>query len=224
MLADGNDRHARHAALGADVLGEHTVYAAGGGEFGEQAARNAELVHDLEAPVLCFDVHKLRRRCDGILRALAACEHIRKQIRREQQAVCALQNMRTVFAQAQKLEHRVQLHELDARFLIKLLARDDFERFIDHALCAKIAVVNGIFHEAPELVQQAEVDAPGVDADAVEAAFQFCLDDTLLDLIKQPQRIPVCCAAHVDGIVGKPMDFFQRDFAVGKRAENSASA
>ena len=79
------------------------------------------------------------------------------------------------------------------------------------------------FQQTAELVEQTEVHAPRVDADAVEAAGELCLEDALLDLIEQTQRVPVRCAVQIDRIVGKAVHFGQRDLVAVEDAENGAA-
>ena len=65
--------------------------------------------------------------------------------------------------------------------------------------------MNRIFKEPPSLVDHTEIHAPGIDADALEAARMFRLHHTLFHLKKQAQCIPVHRIPDDDRIVGKPV-------------------
>ena len=69
-----------------------------------------------------------------------------------------------------ELEERVDLHELDAGRLEDLGRGHACEGVLHHAAAAAVPVVVGVAEERALGVQQGEVDAPGVDADAGDLA------------------------------------------------------
>src|SRR5215470_17041590 len=74
--------------------------------------------------------------------------------------------------------------------------------------------------------QQRAIDAPGVDADAIEREPPFPAGDgeTLADLVEQPQRIPMQPRKHAHRRVGEAMQFLDGQRAVSKRSQHRASA
>ena len=74
--------------------------------------------------------------------------------------------------------------------------------------------------------QQREVDAPRIDADTVEPQLPFPPGDgqAALDLVPQPQRVPIEGVEHAHRRVGEAVQFFDGEPAAGQRAEHRASA
>ena len=132
--------------------------------------------------------------------------------------------MRAVFFERAELEECVELHELNTRAGVKLLAGNCFKHFFNHSRRACVAVVDGIFEQAAEFVEQPEVNAPGVDADAVESAGELRLCQSLLYLKKQAQNIPIERAVHAHGVVREAVNFFKADILPVKMSDYRASA
>jgi hypothetical protein len=82
------------------------------------------------------------------------------------------------------LEQRVLAHRLVAGLCVQLSARDNLLDQFLHAVGALVAVVPGIGDQCTVAVQQGEIAAPGVNADAGEGASVACGSDaeTLLHL------------------------------------------
>ena len=73
--------------------------------------------------------------------------------------------------------------------------------------------------------EQAKIHAPGIDADAIERPLLARSHvDAVLDLMPEPQRIPVKRAGHAHRGVGEAVQFRDREFAGGKAAEHGAPA
>ena len=70
--------------------------------------------------------------------------------------------------QGQKLVHRVERQELQAGDLVDPLAGDPLERGFEHSVGPGVAIVDRVAQKRVAPADQTEIDAPGIDADAVE--------------------------------------------------------
>ena len=76
-----------------------------------------------------------------------------------------------------------------------------------HAIGTAVTVMHRITNQMTLFIQQAKIDAPGVDADACRIE-RLAFFDADLDVAPQPQKIPVQCAVDGDGGVGESVEFF----------------
>src|ERR1019366_891747 len=120
----------------------------------------------------------------------------------------------------------VEPHELDAGIAEDLVARHHFEELVHDAVGARVAVVARGIDEQAVGAEQSEIDAPGVDADAVEGEFALAGGDSdaMLDLVPEAQDVPVERAGHADRGIGEAVEFLHGKLAAGEAAEQSASA
>ena len=61
--------------------------------------------------------------------------------------------------------------------------------------------MNGIFKQTAVFVNQPEINAPCVDADADEAACLTGLDKPQLYVVEKPKNIPIHRVADLDGVI-----------------------
>ena len=66
------------------------------------------------------------------------------------------------------VERAVELHELDAGGVKHFLPRDCGESVVHHSVGSRIAIHNGVAEHFAGGGEEAEIYAPGVDADAAE--------------------------------------------------------
>ena len=105
----------------------------------------------------------------------------------------------------QELVQRVELHELQAGVAEDLLAADDAEGLVHHAVGAAVAVVVGIAQQFVAPAQQAEVDAPGIDADAGDVVARLAGGgpQTLANVRPLSQQVPIQATGDLDGPFSK---------------------
>ena len=211
MGGDGDNVDGGNAQLLTDGGRELSDDGAGLYDAGQQALGDAETSEHLAVPVAGEDVEHLGGGGDGVFGLHLAGQQIVEQVGGEEQLVGALKQLGAVFRDRDELEEGVDLHELDAGALVDLVTGNGFEGLLHHAVGAVVAVVDRVFEHTAVLVEQSEIDAPGVDADAVEAAVVPGLDDALLDLVEQAQSVPIEGAAHEHGVVCEAMDLFEID-------------
>ena len=89
-----------------------------------------------------------------------------KQVGHHQQRLGNVQKRRRRPLHGQKLIQRVELHELQTGLPEDFLPRHDGESSLQHAVVAAVAIMIGIAQQLVASPQQAEIDAPGIDADA----------------------------------------------------------
>ena len=92
------------------------------------------------------------------------------------------------------------------------------EGLFHHAVGAGIAVMVGVAQQLVAAAQQAEIDAPGVDAHADDLAAQAGPGGPhpLPHVGPQPQQVPIHPAASFDRTVFEAVDLFQPQLA-GRR-------
>ena len=91
------------------------------------------------------------------------------------------------------------MQELNAGLLEDLGTRRPAERLGQHAVGPAVPVVVGIADQPAVPVQQAEIHAPGVHADAGQRPLVARERDPLLDFVPQMQDIPM--QRHMAGFV-----------------------
>ena len=93
------------------------------------------------------------------------------------------------------------MHKLDAGAGVDLPLGDGFEHLFRHRDRPPVAVVDRVANEIPPLVQKAEVDPPGVDADRVEPTLVHRFGEGGADLVPEPQDVPVEGAVYRHRVV-----------------------
>ena len=89
----------------------------------------------------------------------------------------------------------------------------------------RIAVVAGIAEQRAAAAQQREIDAPGIDAEAVDAAvLRRALAQGRQHFAVEPQHVPVQRIEGADGAVGEAVDDFELEALAVEAAEDAAAA
>ena len=127
--------------------------------------------------------------------------------------------------QGQELIERVERQELQAGDLVDPLARDALERRVEHAVGPRVAIMHRVAQQGIAPSDQAEIDAPGIDADAVElAAGRSRLPQRDLELLEEPGQVPVERIEHPDRAVGEAMDLLQLEPLAVEAAQEPPAA
>ena len=186
--------------------------------------RQIEPLEQFGSPRHRLGIEELRGAGDRHFRTRNAGEPVVEQIRNTEQARRHAQRGRPREAHGIQLIQRVDLHELNAGVAEDLVARHGFEELLHHPVVARVAVVAGIIEQQPVTAEQCAIDAPGIDADAVEREFALAGGDgdAVLNLVPQAQDVPVECALHADRRIGKPVEFLHGKPAAGKAAQQRA--
>ncbi len=90
-----------------------------------------------------------------------------------------------------------------------------------------VAVANGVTEEVAVIVDEAEVDAPGVDANALEVEFVRALGGTfeaVFHVLEKGEEVPVDVSTDRDLSVSEAMDFLQRDSRPGDGTDHDTTA
>src|SRR5258708_6624739 len=93
-----------------------------------------------------------------------------QQVRHHQQRLGDVEERRAVALQREKLEQRVEANELNAGPREKPLRRALGKSQVHRAFGMWVAVVARVAEQCPAAAEQREVNAPGVDAKAIDAA------------------------------------------------------
>ena len=117
-----------------------------------------------------------------------SCQPICKIIRNEQQIRRLLKILRMLLLQRQKLIDRIELLLLYARPLIKaLLIRHGLK-----AVSAAVAIADSIPYHPTILVQENEIDSPGIDGKIISLPrFPQSFDDSLIKSLDIPHKRPI---------------------------------
>ena len=164
----------RQAALGRHVRPQRPQRRARLRDRAENPRRQRELAEQFRRPVALDRIVTLARAGVGHLVALHAGQQPVEQVGHHQQRFGDVQQRRARELHRQQLEQRVELHELQAGMAEDLLAADDAEGLGHRVVGAAVAVMVGIAEQLVAASEQAEVDAPGVDADAGDVGRRIC--------------------------------------------------
>lgn len=98
---------------------------------------------------------------------------------------------------------RVDIHDLCSRFLIERLAVHHlFEKAVGHSRCVRVTIGDGVAERLAVRAKACKVDAPRVDADALDgcpAADGFqCLDDLLVEREDIPVEMVLAFYERID--------------------------
>ena len=100
----------------------------------------------------------------------AARQPVVQQIRDRDERARGVDERRRRAAGGIELVHRVDRQKLDAGDRVDPLAAHALEHGVHHAVGASVAIVIGVLEQVAALADERVVDAPAVDADAVEPA------------------------------------------------------
>ena len=141
-------------------------------ERAEDVRRQPKGPHQIDSPAARVRIEHLTGAGVGVFVDLDASEEVVEQIRHEQQGLGRVQQRRAIALHRQELKKRVETHELDAGVAEDLVARHASKGLLHDAFGMRIAVVAGIAQQTAVASQQREIDAPGIDAQAVQTAVE----------------------------------------------------
>src|SRR5690606_35072475 len=100
-----------------------------------------------------------------------------------------------------------------------------FREFVEERFGAVVAVGVGGENEAPGIVEEDVIDAPGVDAAGGEGGFGlFGFAEAFDDFGKEAGEIPVAAFAEAVELVGETVNFAEGEAGIGPGTEDDASA
>ncbi len=139
-------------------------------------------------------------------------------------SVSAASSPRRAFERDQ-LEERVERQELDPGLLVDLARRYAGEGRVHRLRSAPVAVMEWACEQRPGPVEQAEVAAPGVDADASHRASR-CADlaQGRAELGIEAERVPVEAVGQPDGPVLEPPRLLDLDAAAVEAPDDRTTA
>ena len=181
-------------------------------ELREDLSGQAQRVNRLPVPVLRGGVIEHGGRCVGVFRLRFARQEEAQQVGQHQQCLRCVQCGVVLPLAAVELVDGVEVHRCNARAGKE---RREIDRLPDlrHILVNRVAVRTRIGQQLTVFVEQTVINAPGIDADAVEFA-DICIlkrQQALLQLVVEIRQIPVEHAVHLNVIVFKPMQFAHGD-------------
>ena len=188
-----------------------TQKGAGIDEGRKNGLRQSQAIEQLDRELFSPRIVELGGASDGDFGLLDTGQPVVQQVRHEQETVCHRQRGRTGQFHGVQLVQRVELHELDAGVIEHLAARHHREQAFRDPVGARIAVMAGRIHQRPVAAQQPEIHTPRVDADTGDLEFALAAGDgeSVDDLVKQAEAIPIESGGQMDGCVRKPVEFFE---------------
>ena len=223
MGADRDDRHPPRDARVTTDLGEH------GADDRPRLAqrrqdrpRQPEVAHQVARPVTGGEVVERGGRGVGALHPDGAGQPVGQQVREQQQVLGGLQRGGPL--------RRHQLVERGERQVLqpgrrveprRVDGRGDLGR---HTVGAGVAVGVGIAQQGPVTVEQAVVDGPGVDADAVQRSGLGDPADAAQHLAVDAEHVPEQAVAHAHTAVGEAVHLLQVQRAGADRAGHDPAA
>ena len=149
---------------------------------------------------------------------------MRDEVGRHQEPVRAIQERVAVADHREQLVQRVDGHELDAGSGVDLGPGHHVAGNLNHAVRPRVAVVDRVREQRAARVEQAEVDAPTVDADRGNGSRGAGLAQARQHVAEDPQRVPVQRAANPDRHVGEAVGVLQGEPATGEGAHDDTAA
>ncbi len=225
MTGRRNDWNLAHAALLRHIVAQLAQNRPRGHDFRQKMRRQSEIFKHGDSPATAARIVHLAGRGDGVLRLFHAREQVVEQVRHEQQRVGHLQQPGLMTVMGNELKQRVELHELDARGIEDVFAANAGEGLLHHAVGASIAVMVGKPKQLALLIQQPVIDAPGIDADAVNGfAGRCCGSQSGFEVLPLRQQIPVQMTIHPSHRIGKAVFFFKGQPAIRQLADQRSPA
>ena len=166
MAGGCNDGDARHVCSIDHPRCQSTQHGTGQDDLGKDTGRDAHGFQQRRGPCAAPRVIALGGRGVAELAGGSAGKPVVEEVRHGEERGRTLQRRRLVDHHGKQLVEGVDLHELDAGLREDLLAGHAFEGLLQHAVCPIVAVVVGVADQSALPIEQAEVDAPGIQADA----------------------------------------------------------
>ena len=231
IVAGGRDHRNRaiHAAFNRHRLAQRAEHRPRGDDLGKEAERNSQPGQQVGGPGLFPRIVHLAGRDDREFALGDAGEEVIEQVRHEEQRLRRCDQLRRLLHGGDELKERVDLHELNAGRLENFLPAHFAKRALEDSLGAGVAVVEGKAEDFSVAAEQSIIDAPGVDADAVDCRpcarriRQQRFAQAGLELFPLGEKVPVQMAVHPAGGIGKAMLFLKGEDAFGEMAHNGPS-
>ena len=226
MARRGEDGRGPQAGRGRHVSAEPAHDRTGIANLAEDVPGKIEAFEDAERPPSADGVVALRGRGDGPVDAEVSAEPVGEQVRHEEQPSGGAEERGPLLAEAQELVEGVERERLDAGGREDRFARHEAERLFLHARREVIAVMMGEAEESALGVEEREVDAPGVDAHAVNRACTGRgrgakahpnLTPDVRDVREESTRQP-------HGLAGEAMEFLEAKALTVEPPEHEAAA
>ena len=224
VRARQDDAGAGEAGRVGEGAGEAADVRPGRHDLGQQSRRDAEALEHRACPVAGAGVEGLAGRRERVLGHAGAGQEVGEQVGHHQQPVGVPQERIVRARHRQELVDGVDGHELDAGRGVDLVPGHQRERALDHAVGPRVAVVDRVREQPPALVEQAEVHAPGVDADRGHATGSPRLAQAGRDVAEQPQGVPVHRPGHGHGHVREAVDVLDGEPPAVERAHEDPPA
>ncbi len=144
-------------------IAQHAARCAGLHYFAENMARQAEFVNEGIVPVACTGVKKLGCRGYGILVVGFPGQEEAEKVGHEQQMACGAEQCGSIAAQCHQTEKGIYGHHLRAVDGIMFLSGTRGEKFLGQPFYGLVAIAYGIADEVALVIDETEVDAPGID-------------------------------------------------------------
>ncbi len=165
--------------------------------------------------------HQIARVENRHLRDSLARQEIVKQIRHVQKPLGYAQQRRFVALHRQQLEQRTYRPGFIRGQFENSFSRHRPVRVVVNAVGSAVAIAHRIAQQFAVAAEQAEVHAPGIDANASRHDAAASADaDAREHLSQQGWEVPVYRAAHVHTAVGEAMDFLHLNLVADKRHDD----
>ena len=168
MAADGDDGNGTETCGGLHLCRQHTYTFAGLYETPEALAREAQRLQEVGIEVARRGVEHLGGGGHGVFADGLAREHIDERVGDEEDLVGMGEGGAVFTLQGKEMEQRVEGHKLDAGTGIDVLLGHPLgEETLHTAVGVRVAVAVGEAQQLTVFVEEGEVAAPRVDADAL---------------------------------------------------------
>ena len=189
----------------------------------QQTGRQPNLLQHARRPRSRSRIDELRRRRHGVLGGQHSRQPVVQQVGNGDQRACGINQVRCLPARRVQLIERVDRQELDAGDGIDPVAAHALEHRFHRAAGAPVAIVVRVLEQVAALADERVVDAPAVDADAIEAGPTVQLQRAP-HLLPEMQDVPLQRPVLPYGFVQEPVDLPDAEHTAVQRAEHGPSA
>ncbi len=207
------------------VLREGAEDGAGLNDFGEDTAWDAEAVEDVIGPVAGARIEHLAGGGEGVLGGDSACEPVVQEIGDPEDLIGCLELGRLVFDHGIELKEGIEREELKAGALEEGFFAELIEDRLHSGGVTFVSVVEWDSDQAAAAADQADIDAPCVDAEGADlAVVADGVAQAGLEFFPEKAGIPVQAAEALDGTVDEAMDLLEFDALVVEGTDEGAAA
>ena len=194
-------------------------------QLAKDFGRQAQFFQQFIIPILRLRIDQLRGCRIGIFIDHLPGQQIMQILRNHQEMFCLRQKLRLRLFYRHELIDGIKELLLNPIAAIQLALANHPVDFLVHTTGSAVTISDGIAEQFSLLIQQDEINAPGINGKACRNAVQLpALLYACLYFAEQMFNIPAKMAIFLDQLIFKAIDFFNAYLAVFQPAQNMPPA